>query len=406
MQLTLTLALLVACSLSLLACTAGYIYTRSQSHMLQTRVFPSSSSLVHTRLPSMKAQGDPDMTPISPKTEVTRNLKKGRDGAAFVFSQVLVNMLQSRKANAIGDLYEFKEQSMVMQDVSFNVPDVEVESTLLRGLFVNFIRELRSFTSKDETVRVMSFGPDAYASPPTFIPGVGSFMEDGGHSTITLRSRKGANEEEVEIFEKGNGLQSIKIGSNDIRVSKAIDNGATIKYSYGWVELDTPGNVPLEVVVGYRMRDNIMCMCIRVTDMKATIDFLTKELGMQLLPYPLARDEGSRFEQEKAKDEIYVGYSDSSVGLLLRPIPKVKNKAPESLIIGSELNGFTIVVDDSKDPKTPLPAGTVSTFVEESRGGGASKGTKKVYSPDGYPFILKTYSLFSQEATKGITEAQ
>ena len=155
-----------------------------------------------------------------------------------------------------------------MQDVSFNVPDVEVESTLLRGLFVNFIRELRSFTSKDETVRVMSFGPDAYASPPTFIPGVGSFMEDGGHSTITLRSRKvggcfnphrtdhdpitlsltltsslhaylppswlhaltlqGANEEEVEIFEKGNGLQSIKIGSNDIRVSKAIDNGSLL----------------------------------------------------------------------------------------------------------------------------------------------------------------------------------
>ena len=83
--------------------------------------------------------------------------------------------------------------------------------------------------------------------------------------------------------------------------------GATIKYSYGWVELDTPGNVPLEVVVGYRMRDNIMCMCIRVTDMKATIDFLTKELGMQLLPYPLARDEGSRFEQEKAKGIVPPG---------------------------------------------------------------------------------------------------
>ena len=40
--------------------------------------------------------------------------------------------------------------------------------------------------------------------------------------------------------------------------------GGDIKFAYGWVDINTPSKIPLEVVVGYRMRDSLMSVALKV----------------------------------------------------------------------------------------------------------------------------------------------
>ena len=78
---------------------------------------------------------------------------------------------------------------------------------------------------------VLAFGPDAYKSPNSFHPGVSTFYEDGGHATITLKAKRLEQDEDiVEIYEKGNGLQFLKVGAEVIRLSKAIEAGTFVEY--------------------------------------------------------------------------------------------------------------------------------------------------------------------------------
>ena len=68
------------------------------------------------------------------------------------------------------------------------------------------------------------------SSPPSFVPGISTFYEDGGHATITLKAKNLVKDSDVvEIFEKGNGLQFIKVGAEVIRLSKAIEKGECIE---------------------------------------------------------------------------------------------------------------------------------------------------------------------------------
>ena len=54
-------------------------------------------------------------TPISPLTEAASNLKNGKGIVAAMLGQLLgYKILGRSRANAIGDLYEFRDQSMVI----------------------------------------------------------------------------------------------------------------------------------------------------------------------------------------------------------------------------------------------------------------------------------------------------
>lgn len=149
------------------------------------------------------------------------------------------------------------------------------------------------------------------------------------------------------------------------------------------MDLDTPGNIPLEVVVG-STRDPIMLVCLRVSDIQTSVRFFSEQLGMKQLPFPLCRLPGSAFEPTCPKDAVYLGYSADSMGVLLRP--SAKGEAP--LQVGSLLNGFTLVVDDSN--KSALPTALSAALGEASR---------TILSPDGYPFIVKAFSQFKVEST-------
>jgi hypothetical protein len=313
-----------------------------------------------------------------------------------------------RAAQAIGELYELKEQSMVLQDVCFNVPDAAKEVDMLNALFVDKCKQVRSSKSKEELVAVAAFGPEYYKSPPSFVPGVSDFSQDGGHATISFRVTNTANEDAVELVERGNGLQYVKIGAGNIRLSKAIEKGADIKFAYGWVDLDSPAGVPYQVVVGIA-RDPLMMACIRVSSVADSQAFFTQQLGMQVLPFPLSRAVGSAFEAAPPKGSVYVGYGESSMGLLL--VAPEKN---EVVNVGSLLQAFTIVVDNKRfSPQGLPPLGKL--LLKDKLLGGESIESKEeyngvrvqqvddgvlVFSPDGYPFLLRSLEAFQKTASR------
>lgn len=163
-------------------------------------------------------------TPKNPKDIESSRIKKQM---IILPALSLLNLVsRPQKVSAIGSLFEFREQSIVLQDVSFNVPQNTLDAEMLKALFVDKCSMLRS---SPETI-VVGFGPDSFSQPVTFIPGVSSFGQYGGHATITLNSKK-LSDDTVELFERGNGLQYIKIGAEDIRLSKAIQSGC-IQHNY------------------------------------------------------------------------------------------------------------------------------------------------------------------------------
>jgi hypothetical protein len=162
-----------------------------------------------------------------------------------------------------------------------------------------------------------------------------------------------------------------------------------VKFAYGWVDLDTPGGIPMEVIIGLA-RDPVMLTCLRVSNVLDSTKFFTEQLGMKVLPFPLSRAKGSTFEPEQVPGSQYVGYSENSMGLMLIPSPKLK--APP-LVIGTMLEAFTLVYDDSAGVADKLPPAVVTVL------GGAPNMIK---SPDGYTFVLKGYEQFKKEATNKV----
>jgi len=348
--------------------------------------------------------------PRSSREEYSDQLGRwGRAAGVALGTAAVANLGRPRAASAIGELYEFKDRSMVLQDVCFNVADAQVEVAMLSALFVNTCKTVREQKSKDELVAVAAFGPEYYKSPPAFIPGVSDYSQDGGHATISFRVKQtDENADLVEIVQKGDGLQFVKIGAPQIRLSKAIEKGADIKKAYGWVDVDTPAGVPFQVVVGIA-RDPIMMASIRVTSVPKSQAFFTKQLGMQVLPFPLARAVGSAFEAPPPKGAVYVGYGPDSMGLLLVP----NERKPVN--VGSQLQAFTIVVDNKQFGPVGLPPLAKLLLKDKLLGmeneakGAEYEGTRvqqvdaesvMAYSPDGYPFLLKTLDSFQRTASR------
>ena len=104
-------------------------------------------------------------TDIVPTSSVSNN--KGWTVQAFksltAFSVAAIPLLTATKAKAVGELFEFKELNMVIQDISFNVGNTLQDSEALATLFQNNIRPLRTRNEDGLNVTVLAFGPDAFA---------------------------------------------------------------------------------------------------------------------------------------------------------------------------------------------------------------------------------------------------
>lgn len=219
-------------------------------------------------------------------------------------------------------------------------------------------------------------------------------------------------------------------------LSIATFTGADIQFAYGYVDLQSPGQVPYEVVVGLT-RDPVMLAALRVSDVAASAKFFTDTLGMQQSNMPLARTAGSLYERQQPADSVYLSYGPDSMGVLLLPpatlspaevaaqadlqessgspflkfLPggggggggvgssKRGSAAARRINVGNLLDAFTIVVDDGNPQQLP-PA--VRDALEKAAAAAGGDGTAVIQSPDGYPFRLKPYSIFTKEATKSV----
>lgn len=142
-----------------------------------------------------------------------------------VYSKTSPISLPVQSANAIGTLAELQNQACVLQDISFNVYDCNVEATAISALTLNTYQALSTVGGADGLTRIVAgFGPNGYVSPPTFYPGISSFFEDGGHATITYQQRPNAD----TLAVPGNGLQYVKLATEQLRLSKGIENGKYI----------------------------------------------------------------------------------------------------------------------------------------------------------------------------------
>lgn len=364
--------------------------------------------------------------PLTQKESAMKEFSFYSKNIAFQFGCISYALLtKPPRAKAIGSLFELNKQSMVLQDIRFNVNNANQEIESFVALFQNLPQVLRQDKNTVTTnpgpghkltTITSGFGPDTYDSPRTFYPGISSYFQDGGHSTLTFSSEVVVNENSdnvvTQVLDRGNGLQYIKVGIDTLRLSKGIESGMNVKYAYGWVDIDTPSGVPLQVVVGIR-RDPLMFACINVSDITQSLDFFIDKLGMTVLPFPLARSVGSQFEPQQPKGSVYVGYSESSMGLLLQDQTveeagqKKKKKTPRaipgpSISVGNIIEAFTIVYDDS----SPAGIDNLPAFVKEviSSTNNIANAKINITSPDGYPFVFVPYSSFQKQSTKSIPQ--
>ena len=111
---------------------------------------------------------------------------------------------------------------------------------------------------------------------------------------------------------------------------------------------------------------------------------------MKILPYNYARSPGSNFEPQPSKDQVYIGYGENSLGILLTP-SNDRNK----INVGTVLSAISIVADTSQ----ALPSAVNDLFNDNDNG---SSNDKMIYSPDGYPFKIISYKEF--EKNKAVKE--
>lgn len=203
-----------------------------RSRGLQPHLFPKQGLSYACRVQAPLCATSGPQTTNSPtsisKPVLNRNLAK----LGFLISLSSLGGMLSRSpraARAIGELTETKRTNMVLQDVAFNVKNTAIEESVLRAVTQGSWRTLRTSREDGLNTTVMAFGPDALKSPTTFIPGVSTFFEDGGHSTLTLRARE-FDDGRAEIADEGNGLQFIKVGTDVLRLSKGVAMGEKALY--------------------------------------------------------------------------------------------------------------------------------------------------------------------------------
>ena len=340
-------------------------------------------------------------------------------------------------ANAIGNLYEFQTHNLIFQDITFNVQNTEPEFEAMNALCLNTFKKLREYTDKKDQKQkiICGFGSDDYFNPKSFYPGISTFSEDGGHATITFQSQLDRSTNRITRTNKRYGNYSpsevkyIKIGTEVLRISKGVEKGMNVKYAYGWIDVDSPSNVPYEVVLGIT-RDPLMMLAIEVLDIQLNEKFFVNTIGMKRLPFPLARSPGSQYEATQPPDSVHLGFGPDLMSLLLIPkqvnVNKDKkfttktlitpssppvassssltstNTAPVLATIGSSTTASTVTADESiplldsitivYDDNTPL---NNSSFPElyQTLVTNSSKVETILYSPDGLRVRLKPYSL-------------
>ncbi|CAM9826507.1 unnamed protein product [Ectocarpus sp. 13 AM-2016] len=287
-------------------------------------------------------------------------------------------------AEAMGDLYEFKDQARFAQHATLQVPDMAAALKFyVDGVGMKVIRT-RAGPLFNTTV--VGFGPEALEVPPSFVFGVSSTSGYGGHFTLELNSQKeeeGAaedGEEDVDFFyDPGNGVQFLQIAVDSYRISQVVKAGGIIESGYGYLQVLAPGGLRLKLLSGSR-RDPPMFLAVKVKDMKRSVQWYTDVAGMTKFPFPRAREAGSPFEPEQPAGSVFMAYEGEAFGVVLIPAAKGDRINPGSVV------SVAILAEDVEEMAESL-GGEVS--VDSLRGGGRSVA---VADPDGYGVKFVEYN--------------
>lgn len=228
--------------------------------------------------------------------------------------------------------------------VSSSAPLVDF---LTKGLgFTVLRREQYSVNGKRAITTTVGYGPEQLAVPTDFAPGVTSFQGYGGHFTLQLVEVMDEKDDGVlRFYEPGTGLAYIQIGLPNYRISKLLEYGGEITSSYGFTEVVAPGGLPLRIILGNSVRDPFMFQALYTTNLAASENFYTREIGMKRCKYPRARPvEESSFEPPQPKGSVFLSYSEDSFGVLLLSRDK-KDASKGPIRAGSVYGGLVIATD-------------------------------------------------------------
>lgn len=284
-------------------------------------------------------------------------------------------------AEAIGDLYEFKDQARFAQHATLQVPDMAAALKFyMDGVGMKVIR---TRAGPNFNTTVVGFGPEALEVPPSFVFGVSSTNAYGGHFTLELNAQKevaAGGEEDVDFFyDPGNGVQFLQIAVDSYRISQVVKAGGIVESGYGFLQVLAPGGLRLKLLSGSR-RDPPMFLAIKVKDIKRSAQWYAEVAGMSKLPYPKARAPGSPFEPEQPKGSIFVGYEGEAFGVLLLPAEKGEQINPGGVV------SLAVLAEDVEKIAQDL-GGRVSA--DSARGGTRFVA---VADPDGYSLKFVEYS--------------
>lgn len=126
-------------------------------------------------------------------------------------------------ARAIGRIYEFRNQSMAIQEVRVFSNDITADREALLALTDGRFQSILAKKIDNIEHVSLSFGPTNLTPPPNFRPGVTAFDLYGGHAMVTLV--KPSSPSIPTINKRMNTLEYIKIGVYPIRLSKALAKG-------------------------------------------------------------------------------------------------------------------------------------------------------------------------------------
>lgn len=282
-------------------------------------------------------------------------------------------------SNAIGELVEFRDQERFAQHATVQVPDMAAALKF----YVDGVgmKVLRTRAGPQFNTTVVGFGPEALQVPPSFVFGVSSMRNYGGHFTVELNSQKElVGGEEVDFFfDPGNGVQYLQMAVDSYRISTIIKAGGVIEYGYGYLLVLAPGGLRLAILMGDR-RDPPMFVAVKVKDLKKSVQWYTDVAGMSKFPYPLARAPGSPFEPLQPRDSVFMAYEGEAFGVLLVPAARGETVNP-----GGVFSASFLAEDVGKIAEDV--GGTVDA---DSAWGGTR--SVSISDPDGYAVKFVEYS--------------
>ena len=244
----------------------------------------------------------------------------------YLSASMIAPSLESNAA--VGTLPEFSDTNAIVQGITINVAEskqfFDMVDFLRDGLNFQVLRQ----ENKGSISSVwLGFGPEQANIPSDFVLPVSSFAKYGGHASIEIRfDAKSTTSFYDGTSMGGNNIAYLQVGVPSYRISQMVAHGGNVIDAYGLVNIISPAGLPIRAIVGISP-DPIMFLAIYSSDVKQSKAFY-EAIGMMEQEYPYARPNKGmgQFEPPMPKNSIYLSHSANSMGVLILPTEKKKQK--------------------------------------------------------------------------------